>query len=157
MFSCNLPPALSQNDWDLLGALTHGWNGYWKIRKHRQLSLEGKFLLLLLLGPRSVTFWSWVWHSTIELSLLPKRLLIDTHLFGELNHWYKWNFTCHLGWNCSNNSERWKYSNNWEDIWQKLCLPMLVCVGGGVGGGGGACVCEHGNQNILQGKAQAHT
>ena len=30
MFSCNLPPALWQNDWDLLRAtaVTREWNGY---------------------------------------------------------------------------------------------------------------------------------
>ena len=32
-----------------------------------------------------------------------------------------------------------------------MYLCVCVCVGGG------ACVCEHGNQNILQGKAPAHT
>ena len=41
-----------QNDQDLLGAIavTQGWNKYQHKSRHRKLTLENKFFLLLLLG-----------------------------------------------------------------------------------------------------------
>ena len=53
------------NDQDLLRAtaVTQGWNRYWSKSRHRQLNLEKKFLLPLLMGLEPETFWSWVWHS----------------------------------------------------------------------------------------------
>ena len=44
VFSCNLPPALLQNNWDLLRAtaVTWGWNGYRSKSQHRKLTLEKK-------------------------------------------------------------------------------------------------------------------
>ena len=52
MFSCNLPPALLQNDGDLLHAtaVTLGWNGYRNKSQHRKLTLEKKILPPLLHG-----------------------------------------------------------------------------------------------------------
>ena len=62
MFGCNLPPALWQNDQDLLcaTAVTRGWNGYQNKSQHRKSTLERKILPTLLQGFEPTTFESWV-------------------------------------------------------------------------------------------------
>ena len=64
----------SMHVWDLFHALvvTGGWNRCWNKSQHRKLALEKK---ILLLGFEPMTFWSWVWHSVIELSPLPAQIL----------------------------------------------------------------------------------
>ena len=60
MFSCNLPPALWQNDRDFLRAtvVTRGWNGYRNKSQHRKSTLEKKILPPFQQGFEPATFQS---------------------------------------------------------------------------------------------------
>ena len=60
VFSCNLPPALWQNDRDFLRAtvVTRGWNGYRNKSQHRKSTLEKKILPPFQQGFEPATFQS---------------------------------------------------------------------------------------------------
>ena len=53
-----------QDDRDLLcaTAVTWGWNRYWNMSQHRELTLGKKIIPLLLPGLKPETLWSQVWH-----------------------------------------------------------------------------------------------